>query len=279
MRGETGSRTTARRGDAISIHSPHARGDNYTPKQRIKQHHFNPLPSCEGRQYRTSKLRTKLFISIHSPHTRGDRYQDDLQLQAVYFNPLPSYEGRLDFARAAHPAHVFQSTPLMRGETRVQRSGSRPGTDFNPLPSCEGRRNILKDSADRVRISIHSPHARGDPLSILCTFTLLPFQSTPLMRGETFAGLRRAEIAGLFQSTPLMRGETLKSGRWTQKTGDFNPLPSCEGRPGLSSAELVDALISIHSPHARGDLRSARSASPARISIHSPHARGDAMWR
>lgn len=35
--------------------------------------------------------------------------------------------------------------------------------------------------------------------------------------------------------------------------GDFNPLPSCEGRREKIKADTWYKLISIHSPHARGD--------------------------
>ena len=35
---------------SISIHSPHARGDPPLPRLRRRAHHFNPLPSCEGRR-------------------------------------------------------------------------------------------------------------------------------------------------------------------------------------------------------------------------------------
>ena len=56
----------------------------------------------------------------------------------------------------------FQSTPLMRGETRL-------GKDVE----------LLGD------ISIHSPHARGDVNNGLCDSFYAIFQSTPLIRGET----------------------------------------------------------------------------------------------
>ena len=35
--------------------------------------------------------------------------------------------------------------------------------------------------------------------------------------------------------------------------------------------------ISIHSPHARGDLYKRKISDKTRISIHSPHARGDSI--
>ena len=57
-----------------------------------------------------------------------------------------------------------------------------------------------------------------------------------------------------FQSTPLMRGET-----W------------------MDYIHFLDSAISIHSPHARGDLARLKRLEARKISIHSPHARGDAI--
>ena len=56
------------------------------------------------------------------------------------------------------------------------------------------------------------------------------FQSTPLMRGETFVTFVTFLFGDKFQSTPLMRGETVTDGR-----------------------KAIRWDISIHSPHARGD--------------------------
>ena len=55
-----------------------------------------------------------------------------------------------------------------------------------------------------------------------------------------------------FQSTPLIRGET-----------------------GLSRCCPLGVVISIHSPHARGDCRWTDTGRTSLISIHSPHTRGD----
>ena len=79
------------------------------------------------------------------------------------------------------------------------------------------------------------------------------FQSTPLMRGETVNAERR-DFASLFQSTPLMRGETRDK-----------------------SVIAFFFIISIHSPHARGDVWLRRWGTQILISIHSPHARGDSI--
>ena len=124
---------------------------------------------------------------------------------------------------------VFQSTPLMRGETRVFDDDDAAARDFNPLPSCEGRPLLPQRPRGRPAfqstplmrgetllhyytreiglISIHSPHARGDASGIFVLFGFLPFQSTPLMRGETNPVFDIFDNI-IFQSTPLMRGET-----------------------------------------------------------------------
>ena len=150
-------------------------------------------------------------------------------------------------------------------------------------------------------ISIHSPHARGDPCSRCDACRSRLFQSTPLMRGETGRrpGARPPDAA--FQSTPLMRGETIAPVLLPVVLVNFNPLPSCEGRHrvggelvaaspfqstplmrGETAAREVDVIrldISIHSPHARGDYPTMMSGRTYNISIHSPHARGDTVRR
>ena len=72
-----------------------------------------------------------------------------------------------------------------------------------------------------------------------------------------------------------MRGETSVPAQNTALHQYFNPLPSCEGRLGVTTNQQMIAAISIHSPHARGDVTRWATASSTRISIHSPHARGD----
>ena len=50
MRGETSQREDVNVVKVISIHSPHARGDDVGERVSDNIMHFNPLPSCEGRQ-------------------------------------------------------------------------------------------------------------------------------------------------------------------------------------------------------------------------------------
>ena len=124
-------------------------------------------------------------ISIHSPHARGDPNREGLGKILYNFNPLPSREGRRQ--PVAVPAYQvpFQSTPLMRGET--------------------GQKLIEFEVS---KISIHSPHARGDAKGRILMSDFTTFQSAPLMRGET-CSISLSTSSGVFQSAPLMRGETL----------------------------------------------------------------------
>ena len=80
-----------------------------------------------------------LKISIHSPHARGDQLEQYQVCRYQNFNPLPSCEGRPSPFAPNISGVKFQSTPLMRGETRYSERFSVA-----------------------ANISIHSPHARGD---------------------------------------------------------------------------------------------------------------------
>ena len=138
-RGETMYTPARPRGNVISIHSPHTRGD----------------PVEESLLFCTE-------ISIHSPHTRGDTFSLSASFCERYFNPLPSHEGRQTQGGRKGVDLIFQSTPLTRGET------------------C-----IHSDAGQVQRISIHSPHTRGDALNAPRQIFADTFQSTPLTRGET----------------------------------------------------------------------------------------------
>ena len=172
---------------------------------------------------------------------------------------------------------IFQSTPLIRGETNVYRVcpqgmfyfnplPSREGRhflpaqhirglDFNPLPSREGRQGRLQDGIMRRGISIHSPNARGDAGALCGLYSISRFQSTPLMRGETDSAVLYYTQNLISIHSPHARGDL--SSKYTNVSKSyFNPLPSCEGRHN-GFTESHTAIISIHSPHARGDTRCA----------------------
>ena len=182
--GRRDPRARRRSGRAISIHSPRARGDNVSHLCAEKCHTFQSTPLVRGETRTLSDGTPVRIISIHSPRARGDHSSTRGSIVVVNFNPLPSCEGR-----------------------RLPTVTTGGAVDFNPLPSCEGRPVRLDFDRRTKEISIHSPRARGDRRPIASRPDLTAFQSTPLVRGETF----------LNQKTPCARQ-------------DFNPLPSCEGR-------------------------------------------------
>ena len=230
MRGETNERIEPVPDRRISIHSPHARGDRGAKYRRKTAVYFNPLPSCEGRPRQAPARHTARAISIHSPHARGDPiFRIHLHISA-YFNPLPSCEGRPRSKAENGKEDKFQSTPLMRGETG---SGSQKAVEyaqFQSTPLMRGETHYRFPDQFGHAISIHSPHARGDHITRAAErqgkqyFNPLPScEGRPHVHGGPIASRG-------FQSTPLMRGETHMPPRYGHML-----------------------LISIHSPHARGD--------------------------
>ena len=147
-------------------------------------------------------------------------------------------------------AVVFQSTPLMRGETRTSDKLDHSST-FQSTPLMRGETQNIIPSPSFRHISIHSPHARGDPLPTCSTSKIRDFNPLPSCEG------RRGNQSFFFLHT------------------HFNPLPSCEGRRAAWRRLPCGCRISIHSPHARGDLKDGGRFGRGLISIHSPHARGD----
>ena len=172
------------RASHISIHSPHTRGDARQGQQPQQGRHFNPLssyegrlwastltrrcgnfnplPSCEGRQPARFGSHRKRDISIHSPHTRGDDGRKGYSRGFRHFNPLPSCEGRQTRAAESALREAFQSTPLMRGETAVCIIAFVKRRISIHSPHARGDPRDLIDRARPRIISIHSPHARGD---------------------------------------------------------------------------------------------------------------------
>ena len=86
---------------------------------RRRARYFNPRPSYEERQDDATMTDHALLISIHAPHTRSDSLNSSLMSAPRYFNPRPSYEERPSHANVNPLPSAFQSTPLIRGATRV----------------------------------------------------------------------------------------------------------------------------------------------------------------
>ena len=189
------------------------------------------------------------MYDIHSPHTRGDRRGERWRLRRGI--SIHSCEGRQQQNAEGAVEQEFQSAPLMRGETVGD-----------------------VEHAHRVAISIHSPHARGDTLTRVTDPQSANFNPLPSCEGR-HRRTRLSFSSSTFQSTPLIRGETYKASVQTSAEPDFNPLPSCEGRLAKSGFNYV-ATSFQSTPLTRGETPpDAAGLLRHPISIHSPHTRGD----
>ena len=144
-------------------------------------------------------------ISIHSPHARGDPGTSRSASPPSDFNPLPSCEGRLIRDGLSLEYYSFQSTPLMRGETRS--AGKRMKASlFQSTPLMRGETAFQRERYPFLAISIHSPHARGDAQAESCLCSRGYFNPLPSCEGRPTCFCR------------------------CKPSRNFNPLPSCEGR-------------------------------------------------
>ena len=189
------------------------------------------------------------------------------------FNPLPSCEGRPRRRLNVFAPNRFQSTPLMRGETRLSHVSADGRTISIHSPHARGDVQYFGIFFDRD-ISIHSPHARGDSAAHAAPPARCISIHSPHVRGDQHL-FSFFNVHLTFQSTPLMRGET--SERHVRFRGLQISIHSPHARgDGVVVERVLDGAISIHSPHARGDATPAHATPAAEhISIHSPHARGD----
>ena len=144
--------------------------------------------------------------------------------RASDFNPLPSCEGRPAQQVIGNPTFYFNPLPSCEG-----RQSKTPivtcDNYFNPLPSCEGRHSHAYRRRETLPISIHSPHARGDP-----------------------CGRVYAPLIGISIHSPHARGDAQPNLGGAQ-TWYFNPLPSCEGRQHKPLKILLDSRQSIQQKH------------------------------
>ena len=146
---------------------------------------------------------------------------------------------------------TFQSTPLMRGETA-------------------GRGDQKPDE----QISTRSPHARGDPRPLPASEDDYNFNPLPSHEGRLWASTLTRRC-GNFNPLPSYEGRRNSPASILIRSY-FNPLPSHEGRLEFTGAPHAAHVISIHSPHTRGDRAIRHTVMGKTISIHSPLTRGDA---
>ena len=144
----------------ISIHSPHARGDDPAGSQWYDPVISIHSPHARG-DHAWAERRADNRISIHSPHARRDDHLRPSDLLVVISIHSPRVRGDFCANKKIARSSISIHSPRARGDTKrpCRRDGMH---DFNPLPSCEGRLRVRCQQSAR-----------------------LPFQSTPLMRGET----------------------------------------------------------------------------------------------
>ena len=120
--------------------------------------------------------------------------------------------------------NIFQSTPLMRGET----------VDDYRLGAWKC-------------ISIHSPHARGDPPKVAGRRVQRISIHSPHARGDGFVAVLKTDLFD-FNPLPSCEGRPTKP-QSTASASNFNPLPSCEGRQHKPPKIRLDSRQSIQQKH------------------------------
>lgn len=83
------------------------------------------------------------------------------------------------------------SLPWGDGRLLDTGGGGRTRTNFNPFPSCEGRPDFTLSLAMDIKISIHSPHARGDSIN---------FQRIHRIQGSLYNIIHFTRFCEFFQS-------------------------------------------------------------------------------
>ena len=189
------------------------------------------------------------------------------------FQSTPLMRGETRLFAGRPRACGFQSTPLMRGETSLTQF-SPPSRDFNPLPSCEGRRSGRRFNSRHSHFN-PLPSCEGRlPLDANLASQTISIHS-PHARGDKFEAVFYHPVEISIHS-PHARGDPEDAADLLAKI-IFQSTPLMRGETRSVRLDKVNLDISIHSPHARGDAFFARSLVVPSISIHSPHARGDPL--
>ena len=168
---------------------------------------FNPLAPCGARRVTRTKM---------SPITN--------------FNPLAPCGARHNSLKDRGGAHIFQSTRPVRGETSAVSPCTILHGLFQSTRPVRGETQVLQQIGQSVIISIHSPRAGRDYLSIaFINFKpyfnpLAPCGARPL---SSILSVAEPE----FQSTRPVRGETFRKLFIYVCAHDFNPLAPCGARP------------------------------------------------
>ena len=184
------------------------RGETFGFRRVDRRFKFQSAPLMRGETSRFPIHAAACCISIRSPHARGDINLAGVQPHHHHFNPLPSCEGRRALETRCTAALEFQSAPLMRGETAAAADSASLQRISIRSPHARGDKLTFIAGHALPSISIRSPHARGDAdLALFKSLGVISIRS-PHARGDGY--LAGAVVETLrFQSAPLMRGETV----------------------------------------------------------------------
>ena len=140
----------------------------------------------------------------------------------------------------------------------------------------ETKLGLAKDYA--LRISIHSPHARGDHVARNRQPQHSHFNPLPSCEGRPRNRSQANRHHQISIHSPHARGDA-QIHFLSASVEDFNPLPSCEGRP-IARNKTISSAHFNPLPSCEGRRHTVRDMVLSMdISIHSPHARGDGAKR
>ena len=137
-------------------------------------------------------------------------------------------------------------------------------SDFNPPPHVRWTTSDIQRNPTRV-----------DPAGADVSCVVISYKSThTIIIKRTATQGHDSPPCGAISTRPSHEGRLTQMGI-AQMQDTFQSTPLTRGETVLSVAPLSKTLISIHSPHARGDRVGVLLDAAGIISIRSPHARGD----
>ena len=191
---------------------------------------FNPRPPCGGRRSVYEIVPGVPVISIHAPLAGGD----------------------LHSVNQPSSAHPFQSTPPLRGATRMPRWWRCRFGQFQSTPPLRGATAAWWKEIGTISISIHAPLAGGDWTWRNTAMCSMLFQSTPPLRGATQGLEFPAYTITISIHAPLAGGDCLLV-LLRGMMDEFQSTPPLRGATLRAEAADDRAGISIHAPLAGGD--------------------------
>ena len=215
----------------VSIHAPHAGGQLYGLQVGKQKFLFQYMPPTRGgNQQRTQRHRTA-FVSIHAPHAGGQHtvcYPLNGMTMFQYMPPTRGGNGSLlpgpdrgrgfntcpprggatrDGGKSATGEGRFQYMPPTRGATAWDLSLAWTAS-FQYMPPTRGGNSPARCSRLQHHVSIHAPHAGGQPCWQTAPCARLRFNTCPPRGGATSAHSRCWKTKCGFNTCPPRGGAT-----------------------------------------------------------------------